>query len=191
MTATTGPGPSAPDPAGVPDPGTAAFDALPRERAAELLLTCCSAPRWARRVATRGPHGDLGALLRACDEELARTGEDDVDAALAGHPRIGERSASAASSREQAAALAADGDVLAALAEGNRAYEERFGHVYLVCASGRSAEDLLATLRARLGNDPATERAVLRGELAAITRLRVRRLVADLAAGDPVAGGGG
>jgi 2-oxo-4-hydroxy-4-carboxy-5-ureidoimidazoline decarboxylase len=68
-------------------------------------------------------------------------------------------------------------EVLAALAEGNRAYEERFGHVYLVCASGRSAEDLLSTLRSRLGNDPGEERAVALAELAAINRLRLGRLL--------------
>jgi 2-oxo-4-hydroxy-4-carboxy-5-ureidoimidazoline decarboxylase len=73
----------------------------------------------------------------------------------------------------------ADPTVLAALADGNRAYEERFGHVYLVCATGRSAEELLDVLRTRLGNDPATERAVALGELAAINRLRIARLFGE------------
>jgi len=68
--------------------------------------------------------------------------------------------------------------VLSALEEGNRVYEKRFGHVYLVCATGRSAEDLLATLQARLGNDPATERGVALAELAAINEIRFDRLVA-------------
>lgn len=140
-----------------------------------VLLSCCDAPAWAERVLARRPFADPDALLVAAGEELAATSEADVDTALAAHPRIGERPAGAASQREQSAALAADAGVLAELAAGNAEYEARFGHVYLVCASGRSAEELLAVLRSRLGNDPATERRVLRTELAAITRLRLRR----------------
>lgn len=140
-----------------------------------VLLSCCDAPAWAERVLARRPFADDDALLAAADEELATTPEADVDTALAAHPRIGERPAGAASQREQSAALAADAGVLAELAAGNAAYEARFGHVYLVCASGRSAEELLGVLRSRLGNDAATERRVLRTELAAITRLRLRR----------------
>ncbi|MDO3638429.1 2-oxo-4-hydroxy-4-carboxy-5-ureidoimidazoline decarboxylase, partial [Mycolicibacterium arseniciresistens] len=92
-------------------------------------------------------------------------------------PRIGGRADNAASAREQAGVLAAGDDVRAELAAKNQAYELRFGHVYLVCASGRSAEDLLAVLTDRLTNDAATERRVLRKELAEINRLRLRRLV--------------
>lgn len=140
------------------------------------LLACCHAPAWADRLAARRPFGDLPTLLAASDAELAASDEADVDAALAAHPRIGERPAGADSAREQSAVLAGDAAVLAGLAQGNRAYEERFGHVYLVCAAGRTAEELLAVLRSRLGNDPGVERSVLRAELAAITRLRLTRL---------------
>jgi 2-oxo-4-hydroxy-4-carboxy-5-ureidoimidazoline decarboxylase len=140
-----------------------------------FLRSCCDAPAWARRVLARRPFGTGDDLLAAAEEELAPTTEDDVDAALAAHPRIGERSERPDSRREQSAALAGDPAVLDALAEGNRRYEARFGHVYLVCASGRSAGELLDVLRSRLDNDPATERAVLRRELAAITRLRLLR----------------
>ncbi|WP_432501090.1 2-oxo-4-hydroxy-4-carboxy-5-ureidoimidazoline decarboxylase [Kineococcus arenarius] len=164
--------------------GIAALDALDDEGFHALLLSCCHAPGWASAVSARRPFGTPAALLEAADAELAATSEADVDAALSAHPRIGERPANPASRREQAAALAADPAVLDALAQGNREYEARFGHVYLVCASGRSAEELLTVLRSRLGNDPATERAVLRRELAAITRLRLQRAVAD-ATGNP------
>ncbi|MFC5950628.1 2-oxo-4-hydroxy-4-carboxy-5-ureidoimidazoline decarboxylase [Pseudonocardia lutea] len=150
-----------------------AFDALPAARAEELLREVCSAPRWAREVAAGRPYGSLTILQAAAEGELA---EEDLDAALAGHPRIGDRSATGTARREQGAVAGAPAQVLDALAAGNRAYEERFGHVYLVCASGRSAEDLLATLRARLGNDPATERRVALAELAAINRLRLGRV---------------
>ncbi|WP_432574290.1 2-oxo-4-hydroxy-4-carboxy-5-ureidoimidazoline decarboxylase [Kineococcus sp. SYSU DK005] len=163
--------------------GAGVLDALGEDGFRALLLSCCDAPAWAERVAARRPFGTGEALLAAAAEELAATTEADVDVALAAHPRIGERPAGAASRREQAAALAADPAVLDALAEGNRAYEARFGHVYLVCASGRGAEELLAVLRSRLGNDPATERAVLRRELAAITDLRLRRALDEAGTG--------
>jgi 2-oxo-4-hydroxy-4-carboxy-5-ureidoimidazoline decarboxylase len=125
-------------------------------------------------VAAGRPYRSAEALQAAAAAAL--TG-DDLDEAMAGHPRIGDRSAGGQSRREQGAVATAGADVLTALAEGNREYEERFGHVYLVCASGRSADDLLATLRARLRNDPATERAVALRELEAINRLRIARLV--------------
>ncbi|MFB9375980.1 2-oxo-4-hydroxy-4-carboxy-5-ureidoimidazoline decarboxylase [Kineococcus gynurae] len=155
----------------------AELDALPGPTCEERLRSCCDAPDWARRVTARRPFGDRAALLEAAVSELARTSEADVDRALAAHPRIGERSESTASRSEQAGALAAGVAVRERLAAGNLRYEERFGHVYLVCASGRSGEELLDILEARLGNDPVTERAILRRELAAITRLRLERLV--------------
>ncbi|WP_432563621.1 2-oxo-4-hydroxy-4-carboxy-5-ureidoimidazoline decarboxylase [Kineococcus sp. SYSU DK003] len=155
------------------------LDAVGGRRCEELLRTCCDAPAWAARTTARRPFGTLETLLAVVEEELAATSEDDVDVALAAHPRIGERSDSATSRREQAGALGAGEDVLRQLADGNRRYEEKFGHVYLVFASGRSAEELLAILDERLGNDPATERAVLRRELAKITRLRLERLLAS------------
>jgi 2-oxo-4-hydroxy-4-carboxy-5-ureidoimidazoline decarboxylase len=154
------------------------FNAMSAEAAEHALLACCSAPRWARVVAARRPFPTVDALQAAADDALT---DADLDAAMAGHPRIGEHATGAASRREQAAVAHAGADVRDALATGNQAYERRFGHVYLVCASGRSAEDLLATLQARLANDPATERKVALAELAAINRLRLDRLVTGVA----------
>lgn len=151
-----------------------AFDALPAPAAERELLDCCAAPRWAREVAAGRPYGSVEALQAAA---VAALTDADLDPAMSGHPRIGDRPAGGQARREQGALADADPQVLAALAEGNRAYEQRFGHVYLVCASGRDAQDLLATLRARLGNDPATERAVALAELAAINRIRLDRLL--------------
>jgi OHCU decarboxylase len=152
---------------------------LNRMSAADLrgrLLEVCASPRWADAVLGSRPFATPGALYAVADGALAGLSDADLDHALAGHPRIGERAESAASRREQAGV---SGDAtLAALAEGNREYEARFGHVYLVCASGRSGEELLAVLRARLRNDPATERRVVREELGKINRLRLERLVA-------------
>jgi 2-oxo-4-hydroxy-4-carboxy-5-ureidoimidazoline decarboxylase len=149
------------------------FDLLPVVAARDLLLGVCAAPRWAEEVVAARPYGSPAALQAAAAAALT---DADLDPALAGHPRIGER-AGGASAREQAGVASAGDAVRAALAAGNTAYEVRFGWVYLVCASGRAAEDLLATLHARLGNDPATERRVALGELAAINRLRVAALV--------------
>lgn len=146
------------------------FNALPADAAQRELRACCAAPRWAAAVAAGRPYASVTALLTAADDALT---DADLDDAMRGHPRIGDRAATGRSAREQAGVASADAQVLVALEEGNRAYEERFGHVYLVCASGRSADDLLATLRGRLGNDAATERKVALGELAAINRLRL------------------
>jgi 2-oxo-4-hydroxy-4-carboxy-5-ureidoimidazoline decarboxylase len=155
----------------------AEFDALPAAAAQAALLECCAAPQWARRLVADRPHRTLPVLLERADAVLAELPEDQVDLALAGHPRIGERAVHASSAREQAGMAGATDEVRAALAEGNRAYEARFGHVYLVRADGRPAAELLAVLRSRLGNDPATERAVLRAELAKINRIRLARLL--------------
>jgi 2-oxo-4-hydroxy-4-carboxy-5-ureidoimidazoline decarboxylase len=162
-----------------------AFDTLSDDDAEALLLEVCAAPRWAREVVAGRPYGTVEKVQAAAWAALSAT---DLDAALTGHPRIGDaarsaggarlsRTAEGSARREQAGVASASAEVLEALAAGNRAYEERFGRVYLVCASGRSAEDLLATLRARLGNDPETERTVALGELAAINRLRLERVL--------------
>jgi 2-oxo-4-hydroxy-4-carboxy-5-ureidoimidazoline decarboxylase len=157
----------------------AEFDQLPGADAQAALLGCCASPEWARRVAAARPYGVLDALLARADAELDGLDEAQVDLALAGHPRIGERPVHASSVREQSGMAAAPDAVKAALAAGNREYEARFGHVYLVCADGRPAAELLAVLRARLDNDPVTERAVLRAELAKINRIRLGRMVEE------------
>ncbi|WP_063017458.1 2-oxo-4-hydroxy-4-carboxy-5-ureidoimidazoline decarboxylase [Nocardia niwae] len=161
-------------------PGIAAFDALSDDAAYRAVLGCCSSPGFARSLVARRPYRSVAALLDAAEEVSARLPESELDLALAGHPRIGERPHSAASAREQAGVAAADEAVRAALGEGNRAYEERFGHIYLVCASGKSGEELLALLTARLRNDPETERRVVRTELGKINRIRLHALLAEL-----------
>lgn len=150
------------------------FNALPTTAVLGELQACCNASRWAAVVAAGRPYAAVEALLAAADEALT---DADLDPAMAGHPRIGDRTATGRSQREQSGVAGADPAVLDALAAGNREYEERFGHVYLVSATGRSAEDLLATLRSRLANDAATERKVALGELAAINRIRLRGML--------------
>lgn len=153
------------------------FNALPSHRAVAELAACCSSPSWAQRLASSRPFAAVGELIRCADQLLAELDEDEVDVALAGHPRIGGLAAHASSRREQGGVATADAEVRTALARANRDYEARFGHIYLVSADGRSGEELLSVLHERLGNDAATERAVLRAELAKINGIRLARLV--------------
>jgi 2-oxo-4-hydroxy-4-carboxy-5-ureidoimidazoline decarboxylase len=154
------------------------WNSMPEAEVVAALSACCSSPRWARQVAAARPFASVEDVVELATAVLAGLDETEVDAALAGHPRIGERSDHPSSRREQAAVAVADPDVLAGLAAGNEEYERRFGHVYLVCADGRAAAELLAVLRARLGNEPAAERRVVRGELARINAIRLRRMLA-------------
>lgn len=153
------------------------FHALPDCDRLQLLLEVCASPDWARGVLAGAPFADVDALLARAQAVLDALPDAQIDAALAGHPRIGDRPGSASSAREQAGVAGAQAGVLAALADGNRAYEAKFGHVYLVCASGRTADELLAVLTERLTNDPATERAITRAELGKINALRLSRLL--------------
>ena len=157
-------------------PGLARLNALPAEDAVAVLLGCCSAPGWARRVAGKRPFGSVDDLLTAADASWAARTPDELEAAMAGHPRIGERGLSAQSRQEQAA-VGSDARTIQALRDANAAYEDRFGHVFLICATGLSADDILASLRDRLTNDERTERAVVREELRKIAALRLRKLV--------------
>jgi 2-oxo-4-hydroxy-4-carboxy-5-ureidoimidazoline decarboxylase len=127
------------------------------------------------------PYADADALVGAAERVARALPWDQVATALAAHPRIGDRvegsSAEARSSRREQSAMAdADADVRTALLEGNRAYEERFGHVFLIRAAGRSPQEMLAELRRRLANDEDAERAEVTEQLAQITALRVKGL---------------
>ncbi|WP_157240982.1 2-oxo-4-hydroxy-4-carboxy-5-ureidoimidazoline decarboxylase [Catenuloplanes japonicus] len=159
----------------------AALNQLPDEQARAELRTCCASTRWAAEVAARRPYPHRDLLMNVSDAALAVLSWDDVLEALAAHPRIGQRVTggdreSAWSRREQSGMDDAADDVRAALAEANADYEERFGHVFLIFASGRSDVEMLAAARERLGNDETAERRVVHGELTRIVRLRLERL---------------
>ncbi len=167
---------------GLAELGLRWLNSLPPAQARQVLPTCCTSRAWVERMAAGRPYPDVDALLAASDRAVRELGRDGLVEALAAHPRIGQRAAGSAteavwSRQEQASVGDAAAEVRAALREGNRAYEERFGHVFLICASGRSAEEMLAALRERLGNDPATEWGVVAEELRQITRLRLERLL--------------
>lgn len=159
------------------------FNGLPPAAAREALLACCASPGWASRVADHRPFLTPADLVVAGVAEFDTLTWQDLAAVLAAHPRIGERptgdSTEAAWSRQEQAGVEAGVQHTAdELAQANRAYEERFGHLFLIFASGRSAPEILAAARGRLGNDDETERQVVRGELRKIVELRLERLVA-------------
>jgi 2-oxo-4-hydroxy-4-carboxy-5-ureidoimidazoline decarboxylase len=163
-------------------PGLAGFNDAPADAAERGLLSCCGSAEWAHRVAAGRPYRDLAELLAAADDALAGLPWPEVAGALAAHSRIGDRITgddreSGWSRREQAGMAGADQATRAALVEANREYEQRFGHVFLIFASGRTDTELLAAARARLANDETVERGIVRTELGKITRLRLARLL--------------
>jgi 2-oxo-4-hydroxy-4-carboxy-5-ureidoimidazoline decarboxylase len=153
-----------------------ALNAAPAQDGERTMLACCASGTFAGTVARGRPYADPQALRAAVDAAFTTLSWDDILESLSEHPRIGD-CAAGWSAAEQSGAASAGDQVRQALAEGNRAYEERFGHVFLICASGRSGQEMLDQLRARLGNDPEAERAVVRDELLKITQLRLTKLL--------------
>jgi 2-oxo-4-hydroxy-4-carboxy-5-ureidoimidazoline decarboxylase len=144
------------------------------------LEQCCASRRWVEQIMVGRPYDTFVSLIAESDQALASLEWSDVIEALAAHPRIGERSAgtgreSAWSREEQAGAADLDAQVQRSLIAGNLAYEELFGQVFLICATGLSAAEMLAALESRLGNDQEAEEKVVRRELAAIVRLRLAK----------------
>ena len=156
------------------------FNQLPEDEAVAELLAVCHSRRWASAVAAGRPYADVAALQRAADEVWTGLDPDDWLEAFAAHPRIGEGGSGASadwSRQEQAGVGGAGEDVRERLARGNADYEARFGHVFLISAAGRSADEILAALTERLGNDPGTELKTAAAEHRRITRLRIERLI--------------
>jgi 2-oxo-4-hydroxy-4-carboxy-5-ureidoimidazoline decarboxylase len=155
-----------------------AFNAAPPGAAERDLLACCASGAFAKTIADGRPYPGPAALQTAIDTAFSALTWDDIVEGMSAHPRIGERSAAGSpSAAEQAGAAEAGEEVRRGLAEGNLAYEERFGHVFLICASGLSGRQMLDQLQARVKNDLYTERAVVRQELLKITKLRMTKLL--------------
>jgi 2-oxo-4-hydroxy-4-carboxy-5-ureidoimidazoline decarboxylase len=157
-------------------PGIADLNALPLRDFEELLIGCCAAPGWSRRVAAGRPYATAPDLLAAAEAAWAAREDGDLDAAMAGHPRIGERRLSGWSKDEQSGV---GHDAAAELARANAAYEQRFGHVFLICATGLGPAQILAALRHRMGSDPDTERDAAAVEIGKINAIRLRKLVSQ------------
>lgn len=155
-----------------------AFNAAPPDAAERGVLACCASAAFAQAIVEGRPYRGPGALRTAIDTAFAALSWNDIVESMNAHPRIGERSAAGSPpAAEQSGAAAASDEVRQGLAEGNLAYEKRFGHVFLICASGLSGRQMLDELRSRLKNDRDTERAVVRRELLKITRLRMTKLL--------------
>ena len=146
------------------------------EAAEAAILPCCGSKLWARRMARARPFPGEGELFAGAERIWRELSEEDWLEAFAAHPRIGAR-ASGQAAAEQSGARGAASETLAALARANRAYEERFGRIFIVCASGRSAEEMLDLCRRRLHNDFAEELKVAAEEQRKITRLRLERML--------------
>jgi 2-oxo-4-hydroxy-4-carboxy-5-ureidoimidazoline decarboxylase len=165
------------------DPVVEAFNSLPAERLEADLSACCAAPAFRAKIVSGRPYPARSLILAAADAAARSLTWADVLKGLSAHPRIGERaqgdSQEAAWSRHEQSAAATSGDdtTKAALITANRAYEHRFGHVFLIFASGRSQEEILAAATERLGNDDETEQAIVADELRKIALLRLERLL--------------
>src|SRR5512134_557657 len=162
------------------------ISALSETEARSALLRVCASSRWAAAMIAARPFASDAALFDAAERSWWALDRADWLEALAAHPRIGDGVAAGPghsatrewSRQEQARAATASPEVRTALAAGNAEYERRFGHVFLICATGRPADEILAELRRRLENDPAAEIREAAGEQAKITRLRLARLAA-------------
>lgn len=142
----------------------------------EVLLGCLAVPRFADEVLAGQPYADEDALIAAADKAARSLSDEELDQALAGHPRIGERGGSQ-SQKEQSNVDTGD-ETQARLKAGNAAYEERFDRVFLIRAAGRSADEILAELDRRLQNDDVTERAETVDNLRQIALLRLEGALA-------------
>ena len=165
------------------NPVLASWNAMESAEAAAAVLPCCGSKRWASTLAANRPIPNEAALLYLADEVWWQLDKADWLEAFAAHPRIGEQKApeealsqsAAWSAAEQRSVLQEDRAVLAALAEGNRRYEERFDRIYIVCASGKTAREMLEILQNRLANDETTELRESAGQQRQITALRLRK----------------
>ena len=158
------------------------FNRASSEDAATALLSCCASRRWAHALVAARPFATEEALFIAADQIWATMQEADWMEAFRAHPRIGERKPAEAtaqskgwSNQEQAQVHAAQAAILSELAEGNRAYERQFGFTYIVCATGKSAEEMLTILKRRLASDRATELREAAEQQRQITQIRLRK----------------
>lgn len=158
-------------------PGLARFNALEEQAALAALHEACAATAWARRLLTARPYATADDLYAASDAATAELTTADLEEAMAGHPPIGRpRPGDPASAREQSGMAGAPEGLKAEMLELNLAYQEKFGHVFLICATGRTGEQMRDAVRERLGNTPEREREIVRTELGKINRIRLARL---------------
>jgi len=153
------------------------LNALDEHAAVQTLLRCCGSPRWARQMAAARPFPDAASMEDAAETRWWALDRADWLEAFAAHPRIGQRSPSAWASEEQNRVLSASVVARSRLADANRDYEARFGYIFIVCATGKTADEMLVLLEGRLRHDAGDELRVAAEEQRKITRLRLEKLL--------------
>ncbi|QFZ73593.1 2-oxo-4-hydroxy-4-carboxy-5-ureidoimidazoline decarboxylase [Streptomyces fagopyri] len=160
--------------------GLARFNALEERTAHAALVEVCASAAWARGLLARRPYATPDALLAASDAVMAKLSAADLAEAMAGHPPIGRpEPGDPTSSREQRGMAGAPEELRARMLELNLAYQEKFGHVFLIRATGRTGEQMRDAVEERLGNAPEQEYEIVRAELTAINRIRLGRLLEE------------
>jgi len=162
------------------------FNLLASPSAQIEFLRCCGSSRWAEEMASHRPFHNSAQLFAVAEEIWRRLSSEDWREAFSHHPKIGDMNSLRAkfagakgwAEGEQAGVQSASDEILQALAAGNEAYEKKFGYIFIVCATGKNAEEMLSLLRQRLPNDPAREIQIAVAEQAKITKIRLEKLLA-------------
>ncbi|MET9291416.1 2-oxo-4-hydroxy-4-carboxy-5-ureidoimidazoline decarboxylase [Streptomyces sp. NPDC003077] len=163
-------------------PGLTRFNTADAGEARAALHEACASQAWGARILEQRPYDSAEALLAASDAAMAELTAADLAEAMAGHPPIGRpKPGDPTSSREQRGMADASEELKAEMLELNLAYQEKFGHVFLICATGLTGEQMRDAVRARIGNTPDQEREIVRTELGKINRIRLTRLAAEFA----------
>ncbi|MFC5213265.1 2-oxo-4-hydroxy-4-carboxy-5-ureidoimidazoline decarboxylase [Streptomyces coerulescens] len=161
-------------------PGLARFNALEEHAAHAALHEACASTAWARRLLAARPYATTDALYTASDAAMAELTAEDLAEAMAGHPPIGRpKPGDPTSAREQSGMAGASEELKAEMLELNLAYQDTFGHVFLICATGRTGEQMRDAVKERIGNSPEQEREIVRTELGKINRIRLARIVEE------------
>ncbi|MFG2740207.1 2-oxo-4-hydroxy-4-carboxy-5-ureidoimidazoline decarboxylase [Streptomyces chartreusis] len=161
-------------------PGLARFNALEEHAAHAALREACASTAWVRRLLAGRPYATTDALFTASDSATAGLTAEDLAEAMAGHPPIGRpKPGDPTSAREQRGMAGASEELKAEMLELNLAYQDRFGHVFLICATGRTGEQMRDAVKERIGNSPEQEREIVRTELGRINRIRLARIVEE------------
>ncbi|MEU2872897.1 2-oxo-4-hydroxy-4-carboxy-5-ureidoimidazoline decarboxylase [Streptomyces olivoreticuli] len=160
-----------------PTPGLTRFNAVEDSAARAALREVCASGTWGSALLARRPFPDTATLCAASDTAMAALAAADLAEAMAGHPPIGRPApGDAVSAREQRGMAGAPAALKARMLARNLAYQEKFGHVFLICATGLTAEQLYDAIRNRIDNTPEREREIVRTELGKINRIRLTRL---------------
>ena len=162
------------------------FNILPREKLIQLLTQCCGSTKWVNKMLEFVPAEDMVELLEDAEEVWWKCNQEDWKQAFAQHPKIGDLSSLEKkygevswAADEQSSVLSSTKDTIKALAEANEEYEKKFGYIFIICATGKSAQEMLTELRIRLQNSPEVEIEIAADEQNKITKLRIEKLLDD------------